>query len=322
MTISRFLGCLLISYSPLIALFLKFILKDSKLLIISLSGAFFWMLSIFLSSILWFVVSPWKKEHIWSIIVSFIFQEVVRFLCFKLWNKLETSINLLSRINKQKRKINYILGSIACGVGFGFGYVLVMHTGVLTNVIGPADLYTTKCNMSLFVLNSFYAQAFGLLNVIWTSIMFLSIRNYTKKKLKGKPKRKYLVYLFVSIISHLVESLILLVNSCTASLLVLYLILAGLIILLVKLIVDTMNEKKNEYNLLKQNQESSSNEDKNENFSQEINFLDDNKSEENEKNKTDILNFEDEDEDEDDDENDEIEKNDDLDEEEEEEEVN
>lgn len=118
MTYVTFLSALLIVFGPPLALYILVIARSSQLIILSIGrcenfccfsinsnfdafsirvdltlifhpigifSAFFWILSIMVSSILWFVVIPLREIPVFIIPFAVIFQELVRFGFWKLF---------------------------------------------------------------------------------------------------------------------------------------------------------------------------------------------------------------------------------------------
>ncbi|KAJ5073003.1 gamma-secretase subunit aph-1 [Anaeramoeba ignava] len=223
MTLVLFFGCLFVAFSPIIALFIFVIYKEAKLLIIMLAGAFFWLLSIFIASILWKIVKPLQDENAWSIAISIVAQEGVRLLLYKIFIKLEANIYRFATKQTLETEKSYLKGSLACGVGYSFAYVLVMYGSVMTHSTGPGSLFTSECpKISLFIVNALLAHNFGILNILWTIIIFISF-----KSLKNKKENKKIIYIFaitLSLASHFLLSYLTLIKNCKVSLLVNYLI--------------------------------------------------------------------------------------------------
>ncbi|KAJ3428386.1 gamma-secretase subunit aph-1 [Anaeramoeba flamelloides] len=250
MSVIRFLGCLFITYAPLFVLICQYVLLDAKLLIIALSSCFFWMISILFTSLIWLAVPPLYETNIWIIIVSFVCQEITRYLFFRLLLLLERTINYHSRLGQRQSEIHYIKGSLASGLGFGVGYVLVMNTGLLTKAAGPGDLEASGCSMSLFVLNSFNAQIFGLLNVAWTMIMFIVLKQSKYKY--GQTREKHILKLkvIVSLVSHFAASCITMIDNCAVTLTLLYLLLICICVLAVYITFGHIKGKKDEFSTI------------------------------------------------------------------------
>ena len=63
MTVLSFFGCALTAYGPALSLFLFTIASDPVKIIILILSAFFWLLSLLLSSVLWLIVSQFSVSN-------------------------------------------------------------------------------------------------------------------------------------------------------------------------------------------------------------------------------------------------------------------
>ena len=63
MTAFTFFGCALTAYGPALSLFLITIASDPVKIIILILSAFFWLLSLLLSSILWKIVGTFSVKN-------------------------------------------------------------------------------------------------------------------------------------------------------------------------------------------------------------------------------------------------------------------
>jgi len=89
MTVTAFFGCALTAYSPPLALFIVTIAKDPVRVIILILSAFFWLLSLLFSSIIWYIAKAIAGSQILAVglVFSIAFQELFRFLIYLLLSK-------------------------------------------------------------------------------------------------------------------------------------------------------------------------------------------------------------------------------------------
>ncbi|XP_010562260.1 PREDICTED: gamma-secretase subunit Aph-1b-like isoform X3 [Haliaeetus leucocephalus] len=96
MTLAVFFGCTFIAFGPALGLFLFTIARDPLRIIILIAGAFFWLVSLLLSSLIWFIAvkasnpqdEPLQKGLlIFGVMFSVLLQEAFRFLYYKLLRK-------------------------------------------------------------------------------------------------------------------------------------------------------------------------------------------------------------------------------------------
>ncbi|XP_038646674.1 gamma-secretase subunit Aph-1b isoform X3 [Scyliorhinus canicula] len=109
MTVAVFFGCTFIAFGPAFALFVFTIAKDPLRVIILIAGAFFWLLSLLLSSLVWFIALKASNEKdtelqksliIFGVMFSVLLQEVFRFAYYKLLRKANEGLAALSEDGK------------------------------------------------------------------------------------------------------------------------------------------------------------------------------------------------------------------------------
>ncbi|XP_030620773.1 gamma-secretase subunit Aph-1b isoform X2 [Chanos chanos] len=106
MTASVFFGCTFIAFGPAIALFLFTIARDPLRVIFLIAGAFFWLVSLLLSSLVWFVTVQMSNREsaaqqkgllIFGVVLSVLLQEAFRFGYYKLLKKANEGLLVLSQ---------------------------------------------------------------------------------------------------------------------------------------------------------------------------------------------------------------------------------
>ncbi|XP_078062498.1 gamma-secretase subunit APH-1A-like isoform X2 [Mustelus asterias] len=109
MSVAVFFGCTFIAFGPAFALLLLTVAADPLRVIILVAGSFFWLVSILLSSLLWFVaVQLSDKEDtrvqqgllMMGAGVSVLLQEVFRFAYYKLLKKADQGLAAISEDGK------------------------------------------------------------------------------------------------------------------------------------------------------------------------------------------------------------------------------
>lgn len=199
MTLMVFFGCAFIAFGPALALFSLTVAKDAQQVIVLIASAFFWLLSLLLSSIWWTVVSPLKKHLAFGIVFSVIFQELFRLAFYKLMRKADEG--LLSMINNQtplrKHRIAYV-----SGLGYGIISGLFAMVNVLADITGPGSLgLKDDVPQNFLIVSAFLTSCFVLLNTFWGVIWFSA----------WDDKNWFKIILVVS--SHLCVSLMTLLNA-------------------------------------------------------------------------------------------------------------
>jgi anterior pharynx defective protein 1 len=84
MTIMECAGCTLIAYGVPFSMFVFTIAHHPFRVIVSMTSAFFWLLSLLVSSLLWFAIVPLRDELAFAVPFAVIFQEIFRYLFYRL----------------------------------------------------------------------------------------------------------------------------------------------------------------------------------------------------------------------------------------------
>ncbi|XP_005285122.1 gamma-secretase subunit APH-1B isoform X2 [Trachemys scripta elegans] len=106
MTAAVFIGCSFIAFGPALALCVCTIAAEPLRLLFLIAGGFFWLVSLLLSSLVWFIAvqiggsnnaSVKKNLLIFGVMVSVLLQEVFRFAYYKLLKKANKGLMTISQ---------------------------------------------------------------------------------------------------------------------------------------------------------------------------------------------------------------------------------
>lgn len=198
MTLVVFFGCTFIAFGPAFALFSLTVAKDAEQVIVLIASAFFWLLSLLLSSIWWTVVSPLKKELAFGMAFSVLFQELFRLAFYKIMRKADEG--LLSMINHQSDPLRKHRIAYVSGLGYGIISGLFAMVNVLADITGPGALGLHNDPQNFLIVSAFLTSCFVLLNTFWGVIWFHA----------WDEKKWFNIFLVVA--SHLFVSLMTLLN--------------------------------------------------------------------------------------------------------------
>lgn len=199
MTLMTLFGCILIAFGPASVLFLVAVARDHFHVVIMISSAFFWLISLLLSSILWTVVSPLKSELAFGATFSVIFQELLRLAFFVLIKKAEES-ELVTLATKSSGLFKHKTAFVS-GLGYGIMSGLFAMVNVLADITGPGSPGLSGESPQFLIISALLTSAFVLLNTFWGIIWFESC---------NKKKYGYIVVVFAS---HLFVTLMTLLNG-------------------------------------------------------------------------------------------------------------
>ncbi|XP_039346161.1 gamma-secretase subunit APH-1B isoform X2 [Mauremys reevesii] len=106
MTAAVFIGCSFIAFGPALALCVCTIAAEPLRLVFLIAGGFFWLVSLLLSSLVWFIAvqiggsnnaSVKKNLLIFGVVFSVLLQEVFRFAYYKLLKKANKGLMTISQ---------------------------------------------------------------------------------------------------------------------------------------------------------------------------------------------------------------------------------
>lgn len=161
-----FLGCLFLSFGPSFTLFVITAAKEAQAVILLITSAFFWLISLLLSSLLWLAVIPLRKHLAFTLVFSVFFQEVLRILFYILVRKTDVA---LSRITRETTGMfhgpRYALVS---GLGYGTMSAIFMYLNILAEASGPGTFYLQGSpSLPIILSGALQASAMTGLHVCW-----------------------------------------------------------------------------------------------------------------------------------------------------------
>lgn len=201
MTAETFFGCTLLAFGCPLALFIFTIARDPVRVIILILSAFFWLLSLLCSAILWIAVVPLKEELAFGLVFSVLFQEVFRLLLYLLLNRADSYLKKLTENEETQIFSNHHLLSYTVGLGFGLMSGAFSLMNVLADSLGPGTLGMRGEPQDFFLISSAMTLCMILLHTAWGVIFFSSLH-----------KGQYHLTLYV-VLSHMLVSCLTLLNQ-------------------------------------------------------------------------------------------------------------
>jgi len=202
MTVTAFLGCALTAYGPAVAMFVLTIAHDPVRVIILILSAFFWLLSLLLSSLLWFAVIPLKETLAFGLVFSVLFQETFRVLIYILLRKADAFMKKLTENEETKIFANRHILSYVVGLGFGMMSGIFSLINVLADSVGPGTVgLMNSTPKDFFMVSAVLCLCSIFLNTFWGVIAFDAL------------DRKKWINLAAVWVSHLAVSCLTLLNQ-------------------------------------------------------------------------------------------------------------
>ncbi|XP_037561239.1 gamma-secretase subunit Aph-1-like [Dermacentor silvarum] len=179
-------GYSLIAFGPSLAIFWVIIVGQPSRLVVFLVSSFFWLLSLLLSSIAWFMLNEFfDAPFAVCLFTSVGFQEFFRYLAFRTLRKAEEALNVVNLVGSEfdVALVRYHT-TFACVSGLGFGATSAASAmlNVLADVgAGPGTVGFFGDHKSLdCIIYSATAACFALLQTLWSVVAFhaLLFRRY------------------------------------------------------------------------------------------------------------------------------------------------
>lgn len=174
-------GTMFLAFAVPLSVFFWVVRKSPKLVIVMTTSSFVWLLAALATSIVWVAVPPLKGELWWAVLWGVLFQEVGRWLMWRLLKKAESGLNSLAadgevKITREKQ-------ALTAGLGYGLMSTVMQFTSVLDSATGPGTLPARGCkSMSLFVISAIITSMLCALHILW-SVIFN--RAMEEKTLRG-----------------------------------------------------------------------------------------------------------------------------------------
>ncbi|CAN6580419.1 unnamed protein product [Malus baccata var. baccata] len=207
MTIAAGIGYALLALGPSLSLFVSVISKKPFLVLTVLSSTLLWLISLIVLSGLWRAFLPLKSSAWWPygilIFTSVVFQEGLRVLFWKVYKKLEDTLDAFAdRVSKPRLYLTDKMQiALAGGLGHGVAHAVFFCLSLLTPAFGPATFFVDRCSkIPFFLLSALIALAFV---TIHTFSMVIAFNGYAEGNKVDQ--------IFVPVV-HLVAGMVTLVN--------------------------------------------------------------------------------------------------------------
>ncbi|NXI41973.1 APH1A secretase, partial [Galbula dea] len=176
---AAFFGLAGIAFGPALALVLFTVASEPLRVIVLVAGAFFWLVSLLLASLIWFVsVHLSDREDaklqynllIFGAAVSVLLQEAFRFAYFKLLKKADEGLAMVSEDGHSP--ISFRQMAYVSGLSFGIISGVFSVINILADSIGPGTVGIHGDSPYYFITSAFLTMALVLLHTFWGVIFF------------------------------------------------------------------------------------------------------------------------------------------------------
>ncbi|XP_064898954.1 gamma-secretase subunit APH-1A isoform X1 [Patagioenas fasciata] len=179
MAAAVFFGCTGIAFGPAIALVLLTVAKEPLRVIVLVAGAFFWLVSLLLASLVWFVSVRLSDRGDAALqrgllgfgaAVSVLLQELFRFAYFKLLKKADEGLATISEDGRSPISLRQM--AYVSGLSFGIISGVFSVINILADSIGPGTVGIHGDSPYYFITSAFLTMALVLLHTFWGVIFF------------------------------------------------------------------------------------------------------------------------------------------------------
>ncbi|XP_043663766.1 gamma-secretase subunit Aph-1 [Vespula pensylvanica] len=171
MTVMDFFGCASLAFGPPLAMFAFTIANDPIKIIILIASAFFWLISLLLSSVLWYTI-PFQNHLMFGLLYSVLLQEAFRYLLYWVLRKAEKGLEKVTttEVVNGRHVFAYV-----CGLGFGFMSGAFALVNVLADAVGPGTMGLKHGTEYFFIISASTTLCFILLHTFWGIIFFAAL---------------------------------------------------------------------------------------------------------------------------------------------------
>nr|CCA22534.1 conserved hypothetical protein [Albugo laibachii Nc14] len=170
-------GCILTAYGPIATLFFILIGKRAQLIIIALTSAFIWLISVLISATIWQIIPVLKSSAEATICVTILIQEIGRYTYFQLYSRGVVAIQKVTT-TKHQLPLNDFTSSLASGVGYSLMHSLMVYGTVLGSSTGfRGAAFRDYCTLPVVFTGAITSLALSISDVALMVMAFAGYRS-------------------------------------------------------------------------------------------------------------------------------------------------
>ncbi|KAI7901314.1 gamma-secretase subunit Aph-1 [Cokeromyces recurvatus] len=171
MSLYTFFGCLFLAYGPLLSIFFLYIAPNAQYVLLTVASAFFCLIALLLSSIIWYLAKGAQTIHFVSITYSIAIQELCRWGFYLLLRRAESGLNTIS--SNPKSPFNRTTFAFVSGFGYALMTSLISYISLLVESIGPGVIMCPSCpEITIYFMSAITTTFFSLMHICWMIISF------------------------------------------------------------------------------------------------------------------------------------------------------
>lgn len=171
-------GCALVGFGPISALFFTVVARRAQLVILTLLGAFTWMVSVLVTATIW-QIPPVKTSLEATLVIGVLVQEAFRLLFFHVYTRTELAVQAVTT-SKHQLPLHDLTSALAGGVGFALMHALMMYGSVLAASTGARGAaFSSSCDSIPLVFSA--ALSTLALTLLEVALMVVAFDGYRKR---------------------------------------------------------------------------------------------------------------------------------------------
>ncbi|KAM8986406.1 gamma-secretase subunit APH-1A isoform 2-T2 [Ara ararauna] len=179
MAAAVFFGCAAIAFGPALALVLLTVAAEPLRVIVLVAGAFFWLVSLLLASLIWFILVHVSDREdprlqrallILGAAISVLLQELFRFAYFKVLKKADEGLVTISEDGRSPISLRQM--AYVSGLSFGIISGIFSVINILADSMGPGIVGIHGDSPYYFITSAFLTMALVLLHTFWGIVFF------------------------------------------------------------------------------------------------------------------------------------------------------
>lgn len=178
MTNKEFIGCTFTAFGPAFAMFYWTIVEDPIRIILLIASAFFWLCSLLVSSIVWYVF-PWEQWKIFGVFTSICFQELFRYLVYRILRISEQGLRQVTDSRSVITNSTHLLSYVS-GLGFGVISGAFSLVNILAEIKGPGTMVLKNGSEYFCLYSALFTMCFVFLHTFWSVIFFHALDTNNK----------------------------------------------------------------------------------------------------------------------------------------------
>ncbi|XP_077564736.1 gamma-secretase subunit Aph-1-like [Haemaphysalis longicornis] len=187
MALIEYVGCCLLGFGPALSMFLLTVAGEPSRVIVFVTAAFFWLLSLLTASLAWFALVPLRSYAATGVAIAVLCQEGFRLLYFRGMRKAELLLNVVTGMDEGSRTRARLAFAYTAGLGFGAMSGVFSLLGPLADALGPGTTGLHGGSSRDLAAAAVTAAGFSVLHVFLALVSFSALDTHRWSMLAFAP---------------------------------------------------------------------------------------------------------------------------------------